>query len=154
MADAEAEETGEKEISFKTSSGWNRRSGDKDDDENNSYWYLRKQAALTFDNICRQFSASDHLLPSALPTIEATLNSTEPAIRECGLLALGALALGPQQQMISHLNDLFPFLLNNTSDTTAEIRSITCWVLSRYSWWLFSCAQKQLIFQVLKMFIQ
>jgi HEAT-like repeat len=60
------------------------------------------------------------------------------------MLALGALSTGCLVEMGQYLPQLFPFLIQNLSDPTPEMRSIACWVLSRYCSWIFEDEQVQM----------
>jgi transportin-1 len=61
-------------------------------------------------------------------------------VRESGILALGTIA-ECQRNMNDHMLHIFPFLLKQLVDQTAQIRRITCWTLSRYAAWIFSSNQ-------------
>jgi len=143
--DEEEESTGEKELSIKPihhRSGGSARGGGgsqaREESELSSKWTLRKQAALTLDQLCCVVPASE-VLPLALPPIQSCLatdntHSLEATlVKESGMLALGALATGCLQDMIQYLPSLFPFLIQSLQDPLPEMRSISCWVLSRYS---------------------
>jgi transportin-1 len=58
-------------------------------------------------------------------------------VRESGLLALGALSSGCYGDMGTYLPHIFPFFLQSLADETPEIKSIACWVISRYCGWIF-----------------
>ena len=154
----EAQASGEQEINFKPI---HRRGsggkGDEDDEEEASAkWTLRKQAALVLDNLAVTFSAAA-VLPHALPAIQLKLQAPVAAApsssshvpgpedgvweRESGMLALGALSTGCLKEMGQYLPQLFPFLVQNLGEPTPEMRSIACWVLSRYCTWIFDDAQ-------------
>lgn len=63
------------------------------------------------------------VLEAALPSIQSRLQSPDVWVRESALLALGALANGCRDEMSSHLNDLFPFLLAMVMDAVPEVFS-------------------------------
>ncbi|CAG8640503.1 13232_t:CDS:10, partial [Acaulospora colombiana] len=75
------------------------------------------------------------LLQPLLPHLKEKLWSADWKQRECGILALGALAEGCIDFMEPHLPTLIPFLVNMLSDAKPLVRSITCWTLGRYAGW-------------------
>ena len=111
-------------------------SRDGEESEISFEWTLRKQAALVMDKLSMDF-APDEVLAASLPTIHSRLQHTDVWVRESALLALGALANGCRPEMGRHLCELVPFLLALVTDAMPEVRSIACWVLSRYSSWMF-----------------
>jgi len=143
--------------------GGRGRDDDGDDEEEASAkWTLRKQAALVLDNLAVTLSAAA-VLPHALPAIQHKLQAPTSAAaapapaaaatpgshghvpgpddgvwqRESGMLALGALSTGCMHDMGPYLPQLFPFLVQNLAEPVPEMRSIACWVLSRYCTWIF-----------------
>ncbi|KAG8829917.1 hypothetical protein FRC17_005777 [Serendipita sp. 399] len=107
---------------------------DYDDDEDMSTeWNLRKCAAAALDVMAVRFGNS--LLQPLLPHLKEKLWSPDWKQRECGILALGALAEGCIDYMEPHLPTLIPFLVNMLADAKPLVRSITCWTLGRYAGW-------------------
>ncbi|KIM30478.1 hypothetical protein M408DRAFT_328061 [Serendipita vermifera MAFF 305830] len=107
---------------------------DYDDDEDMSTeWNLRKCAAAALDVLAVRFN--NGLLQPLLPHLKEKLWSPDWKQRECGILALGALAEGCIDYMEPHLPTLIPFLVNMLGDTKPLVRSITCWTLGRYAGW-------------------
>ncbi|CCA70510.1 related to importin beta-2 subunit (transportin) [Serendipita indica DSM 11827] len=107
---------------------------DYDDDEDMSTeWNLRKCAAAALDVLAVRFGNT--LLQPLLPHLKEKLWSPDWVQRECGILALGALAEGCIDYMEPHLPTLIPFLVNMLADSKPLIRSITCWTLGRYAGW-------------------
>lgn len=139
-ADEEAQASGEKKVNLKPlhhkSSGRSTGDDGTEEGEDSFQWTLRKQAALVLDKVAVDF-APDEVLAAALPTIQSRLQSPDVWIRESALLALGAMANGCQYEMHAHLSGLVPFLLALVADAVPEVRSIACWVLSRYCVWIF-----------------
>jgi len=105
-----------------------------DDDSSLSDWNLRKCSAAALDVLANVFH--EDLLPVLLPILKETLFHAEWEIKESGILALGAIAEGCMQGMVSHLSELIPYLISCLSDKKALVRAITCWTLSRYSHWV------------------
>ena len=96
---------------------------DYDDDEDMSTeWNLRKCAAAALDVLAVRFG--NGLLQPLLPHLKEKLWSPDWKQRECGILALGALAEGCIDFMEPHLPTLIPFLVNMLGDTKAS--SDTC----------------------------
>jgi transportin-1 len=115
-----------------------RAKGDDDDDDDDddggevtSTWTIRRQSAAVFDNISVVFS-SDLVLPYALSAISSLLPSTDVWDRECGMLALGALSRGCQEDLTEFVPQILPHLLENMVNTIPELRSIACWTLGRF----------------------
>ena len=93
---------------------------DYDDDEDMSTeWNLRKCAAAALDVLAVRFG--NGLLQPLLPHLKEKLWSPDWKQRECGILALGALAEGCIDYMEPHLPTLIPFLVNMLGDT--KVRS-------------------------------
>jgi len=65
---------------------------DSDDDDSAQEWNLRKCSAAALDTMATVYS--DDILPILLPLVQQELHSTEWPHRECGILALGAIAEG------------------------------------------------------------
>ncbi|OQR92594.1 transportin [Thraustotheca clavata] len=110
---------------------------ENDDDEDVEQWTLRKSAAAGLDTISHAFGVD--ILPILLPLLQERLgHSGHWAVRESGILALGAIAEGCMDGILPHLPSLFPYLLQLMDDPAPYIRSITCWTLGRYANWAVS----------------
>lgn len=107
---------------------------DEIDDGHLADWNLRKCSAAALDVLANVFH--DELLPDVLPILKETLFHTDWMVKESAILALGAIAEGSMNGMISHLPQLIPYLITCLSEKKALVRSITCWALSRYSHWV------------------
>ena len=107
---------------------------DEDDDGHISDWNLRKCSAAALDVLANVFH--DELLTDVLPILKETLFHSDWMVKESAILALGAIAEGSMNGMVSHLPQLVPYLITCLSDKKALVRSITCWALSRYSHWV------------------
>lgn len=134
--DEEEESSGEKDLNIKPlHHRSNNEPSDPDEFQQNndlsSKWTLRKQAALTLDNIAVSIP-SNEVLSFALPKIQECFQSENVLIKESGMLALGALSTGCVEAMEVYIPQLFPFWIQNMLDPLPEMRSISCWVLSRY----------------------
>ena len=143
----EEENSGQRKINIKPIHHRNNQSdtsGGPDDNANttgnngsaegelSSKWTLRKQAALTLDSFALSFPPKD-ILANALPKIQECFQSNDSILQESGVLALGTLSNGCLDDMMIYLPQLYPFLMNNLiQNNLPEMRSITCWVLSRY----------------------
>lgn len=87
---------------------------DFEDDEFYGEWNLRKCSAATLDVLSTSFEAEViHIL---IPLLKIELGSDDWRHRECGILALGAVAEGGMHEIAQHLPDLVPYLLNNLND--------------------------------------
>ncbi|GAC74411.1 nuclear transport receptor Karyopherin-beta2/Transportin [Moesziomyces antarcticus T-34] len=106
---------------------------DDEDDDGISDWNLRKCSAAALDVMAVNFG--DELLEILLPYLKERLFSDDWLQRECGILALGAIAEGCIAGIQPHLPTLVPFLINSLKDSKPLVRSITCWTLGRYSSW-------------------
>lgn len=120
---------------------------DEEDDELYSEWNIRKCSAAALDILATVFQ--DHMLPFLLPLLREMLTSADWSQRECGILALGAVAEGCLSGISPHLVQLIPFLLQNLRDSKPLVRSITCWSLSRYSHWCVDKSRKDEFLQPL-----
>ena len=101
----EEENSGEKSLNLRpmhhrssTAHGSSSTGSSNEDDvkegaELSSKWTLRKQAALLLDTIAVSFAPTD-VLNAALPKIQECFQHSEVLVRECGMLALGALSSG------------------------------------------------------------
>lgn len=107
---------------------------DDDSDSSLSNWNLRKCSAGALDVLANVFR--DDMLPIVLPILRETLFHQEWEVKESAILALGAIAEGCLNGMVSHLPQLIPYLITCLSDKKALVRSIACWSLSRYSRWI------------------
>ncbi|KAJ1019579.1 hypothetical protein NDA18_006057 [Ustilago nuda] len=105
----------------------------EEDDDGISDWNLRKCSAAALDVMAVNFG--DELLEILLPYLKERLFSQDWLQRECGILALGAIAEGCIAGIQPHLPTLVPFLINSLKDSKPLVRSITCWTLGRYSSW-------------------
>ncbi|TPX33899.1 hypothetical protein SmJEL517_g03297 [Synchytrium microbalum] len=106
---------------------------DEDDDEAYGEWNLRKCSAAALDVLATVFA--DKLLITLLPLLKGELFSDQWQHRECGILALGAVAEGCLNEMERHLPTLVPYLISLLNDPKPLVRAITCWTLGRYSRW-------------------
>ena len=110
-------------------------SDDEDDIDFYGDWNLRKCCASSLDALSECFQGL--LLPILLPLLKESFSSTDWLVREAGILALGAIADGCEQDLNNFLNELIPFLINSTTDQHPLVASISLWCLSRFS--LFIC---------------
>lgn len=105
---------------------------DDGDDQNLT---LRRYAAMSLDRLTSLYK--DDIIEPLLPALEVALaNADDWRVKESGIIALGAVALGCQNGIQHHLPELLPFLLDQLESKYVLIRSITCWTVSRYEWWL------------------
>lgn len=120
---------------------------DDDDDDDDlkkealSDWNLRKCSAAALDVLSNVFHHA--LLPVLLPLLKESLFSPQWLVKESSILALGAVSEGCSEGMVPHLPELIPYLIGSLSDGKAQVRSITCWTLSRYSHWLVGQSHDQ-----------
>ncbi|EFA85888.1 transportin [Heterostelium album PN500] len=114
---------------------------DEDDEDDDDFveedsWSLRKSSALALDTLSTLFDNQEYLA-IALPLIEQKMNESNPwIVRESAILALGAIAEGCLDGLAPHLKAVVPYLINTLNDPKPLVRSITCWALSRYSYWI------------------
>ena len=66
------------------------------------------------------------------------LESNNEEIQEAGILALGAISDpdGCYEEIETHLDHLVPFLIVKLDGQSKDIRSSTCWTLSKFSDWI------------------
>lgn len=87
-----------------------------DDDEDDPYneWNLRKCSAAALDVMATVFE--NDLLVHLLPKLKEELFHPDWTHRECGILALGAVAEGCLSGMMAHLPQLVPHLISCLRD--------------------------------------
>ncbi|KAJ3125313.1 hypothetical protein HK098_000377 [Nowakowskiella sp. JEL0407] len=111
---------------------------DGEEDFAEQMWTIRKCAAAALDSFASLFKdelMSDQMI--FLAPLSAKLGSSDWKERECGILALGAVADGCKISMAMHLSNLVPFLVQSLGEQNERlVKIITCWTLGRYSWWL------------------
>lgn len=90
-----------------------------EDEDMSTEWNLRKCAAAALDVMAVRFG--NDLLQPLLPHLKEKLWSPDWKQRECGILALGALAEGCIDYMGPHLPTLIPFLVNMLADPKVGI---------------------------------
>ncbi|KAI8801293.1 armadillo-type protein [Cladochytrium replicatum] len=120
--------------------------GFNDDEEE---WNLRKCSAACIDLLAGFLP--DALIVELLPLIDQKLQNPQWEVRESGILALGAIADNVRNsdedrgayahrmlQMDGYLHRTVPFLIHTLEDPSspALLRSITCWTVGRYGWWV------------------
>jgi hypothetical protein len=133
----EAEDTGDKEISFKpihyrsrataSSESDEDEQGEGGSDEFSSTWTVRKEAARVLDIVSCAIPP-DITLSIALPILQQNLASVNVWTIEAGILGLGTLSRGCSDEIAPILPELLPFLLSCISGTVSadcppELRS-------------------------------
>ncbi|KAG0304471.1 hypothetical protein BGZ98_005487 [Dissophora globulifera] len=106
---------------------------DEDDDDIYMEWNLRKCSASALDVLSAVYGNS--MLDILLPLLQRELFHAEWKHRECGILALGAVAEGCMSGIEPHLPTLIPYLITTLNDAKSLVRAITCWTLGRYARW-------------------
>lgn len=113
----------------------NENNSTEGDDENeleyNPEPTLRKSCSRILDNCSCQFPVET--FQNIRPFLESDIQSDEDVVKERSILALGAIAQGSYQQIITHLRTLIPFLIRELQHPNKYIRTIACWTLSRYT---------------------
>lgn len=110
---------------------------DYDDDDDNcmgASWNIRKCTAAALD--CLSHSYADEILPFVFQELQSTLNHDDWVVKEAAVLAIGAVAEGSLNGMLPHLPSLVPYLVEHLCDKHPMVRSITCWTISRYTYWI------------------
>lgn len=134
--------------------------GDESDDEDSNFssvgedaeWNLRRSSAAALDAVACLFG--DGLLEVVLPRLHDKLTNSERwEQRECGVLALGAIAEGCRSGVDAHMRTIFPFLLHSASDQHYMVRCISCWALSRYSKWIIEKREDAAMQQLLSVLL-
>lgn len=117
--------------------------GEEDDDDDDAgdeeatEWNLRKCSAAGLDVLSTVFQ--DEILPTLLPLVQENLSDTKQWWeKESAILAIGAIAEGCIDGLVSHLPVVVPYFISLLNDPKPLVRSITCWTLSRYSKWIVS----------------
>ena len=114
---------------------------DDDDDMGgtDAGWNIRKCTAAALD--CLSHSYADEILPFVFQELQKTLNHDDWVVKEAAVLAIGAVAEGSVTGMTPHLPSLVPYLVEKMSDEHPMVRSITCWTISRYTFWIIQNPQ-------------
>ena len=126
----------------------NDGNGDDDDDEDDedddlndddNEWNLRKYAGASLDTLANLYGP-EPILPNLLPSLQLGLTSTDPWVQEASILALGAVAEGCREEMYTHMNQLFPYLMNllatpESPQNLPQVKCICAWTASRYADW-------------------
>lgn len=122
------------------------------DDADEAEWNLRRSSAAALDSLSCLFK--DELLDILLPRLQEKLTDGDKwEQRECGVLALGAIAEGSYTGMSRHMRNIFPFLLHSASDQHYMVRCISCWTLARYAKWVINEQEDALYQQLLKVLL-
>lgn len=87
---------------------------DEDDDDIYMEWNLRKCSASALDVLSAVYGNS--MLDILLPLLQTELFHAEWKHRECGILALGAVAEGCMSGIEPHLPTLIPYLISTLKD--------------------------------------
>lgn len=117
---------------------------DDDDDDDGclgASWNIRKCTAAALD--CLSHSYADEILPFVFQELQKTLNNDDWVVKEAAVLAIGAVAEGSLNGMLPHLPSLVPYLVECLSDKHPMVRSITCWTISRYTYWIIENPQER-----------
>lgn len=105
---------------------------DEDDDDIYMEWNLRKCSASALDVLSAVYGNS--MLDVLLPLLQTELFHAEWKHRECGILALGAVAEGCMSGIEPHLPTLIPYLISTLKDpkVTQSTYELTLGVASFY----------------------
>jgi hypothetical protein len=89
---------------------------DEEDDEDDEMaeWTLRKCSAAALDVLASMYG--NDILQYLLPLLKEYLSSPDWRLKECGILALGAIAEGCVSGVEPHLRDLVSFLNQALAD--------------------------------------
>lgn len=107
---------------------------DGDDGGMGASWNIRKCTAAALD--CLSHNYADEILPFVFQELQKTLHHDNWVVKEAAILAIGAVAEGSLTGMVPHLPSLVPYLVDRMSDNHPMVRSITCWTISRYTYWI------------------
>ncbi|KFD52198.1 hypothetical protein M514_06911 [Trichuris suis] len=118
------------------------------DDDYASGWNIRKCAAASLDVFASLFGRD--LLPVIIPILDSGLRHEDWLAKEATILALGAIAEGCTNALSPHLPTLVPYLIECMSDPLVLIRSICCWTLSRYCYWVIQNPQEDVFEPLLR----
>eukprot|EP01125_Pyxidicula_operculata_P014111 TRINITY_DN4689_c0_g1_i2.p1 TRINITY_DN4689_c0_g1~~TRINITY_DN4689_c0_g1_i2.p1 ORF type:complete len:710 (-),score=140.77 TRINITY_DN4689_c0_g1_i2:664-2793(-) len=110
---------------------------DDDEEDPSSPWSIRKASADALDELSRKFPDPAYFLSQLLPFVEKGLQSNDWLTRESTIMALGCVARGCSREMNQYLAKIVPYLFDMLNDQQFLLRSISCWVLSRYTRWIY-----------------
>ena len=109
-------------------------SGNSNNSNNNNYnpqVTLRKCCSRVLDTLSNIFPKETFSILRII--LENDIQSTDDRIKECSILAFGAISRGSYSQVKNHLKTLIPFLIRELQHPNKYVRAIACWTLSRYS---------------------
>lgn len=134
----EADQTGAQDISDLDPADFEDDDDDDGDDDVDSMmgqsWNIRKCTAAALDTLAHSYA--DEILPFVFQELEKNLNSENWVVKEAAVLAIGAIAEGSVFGMVPHLPRLLPYLVERLCDKHPMVRSITCWTIGRYTYWI------------------
>ena len=108
----------------------------EEDDEEDSFMTLRKSAAFTLTEFSRNYA--DVVFLKIQPHLQKLLQSESADLEEAAILALGCIS----DQDCSyggiepHLETLVPYLIQKLEHSSKDVRSTSCWTLSKFSEWI------------------
>lgn len=76
------------------------------------------------------------LLASVWCDVHWAVQEDDWRARESAILALGAISEGCANGLLGHLTEMVHIMLPMLLDARPLVRSISCWALSRYSYWI------------------
>lgn len=116
----------------------NDENGNEDaegEEDEASAWTIRKCSAATLDLLATTLP-EEGIVPLILPLINQNMISSDWKLRECGILALGAISEGCMDAVVPHLPSVMPFLVESMKNSVPLVRAITAWTTSRYASWI------------------
>jgi transportin-1 len=140
---------GAEEVLLVGDSGYPDEDEDDNEDDVDGEWNVRKCSAAALDSLACVYRFE--VLSVLLPRLQDRLLNTERwEVRESGVLALGAVAVGCYEGIVPHMPKLFPYLLNSLGDSHHRVRVMSCWTLSRYTQWILEGKDDAKLLVVLK----
>jgi hypothetical protein len=102
---------------------------EKEEGEKN--WSKRRESALLLDNLSQKFGGLCFL--TLQTSIQEMILSSDWILVESGLLALGALAPGSGEVLVSTLPNFLPYLMELTRHQEKLVAAMAYWTISRFT---------------------
>ncbi|KAK8798768.1 hypothetical protein WA158_007852 [Blastocystis sp. Blastoise] len=113
--------------------------GEKEDEimNNSGEWTLRKASGSCLEQVATTYT--NNILQFILKPIESCLSSPSWYIVESGILCLGAISEGCQEDLTQELNTIMPALLQSLlNPPNSSLFGTVSWCIGRYSNFVFS----------------
>ena len=91
---------------------------------------------VTVRCLCRTLAVTEPSIECVSENADCIVQEDDWRARESAILALGAISEGCANGLLGHLTEMVHIMLPMLLDARPLVRSISCWALSRYSYWI------------------